>query len=81
MLDIQRDHVALIRACATLLATDGSLYFSSNMRRFKLDEAGLGDLDIENITASTIDEDFRRSPRVHRCWQIRASREPGDRKQ
>jgi hypothetical protein len=43
------------------------------MRRFKLDEAALADLDIENITASTIDEDFRRSPRVHQCWRIGTS--------
>jgi 23S rRNA (guanine2445-N2)-methyltransferase / 23S rRNA (guanine2069-N7)-methyltransferase len=73
VLDIQRDHVALIRACVALLATNGTLYFSSNMRRFKLDEAALADLDIENITASTIDEDFRRSPRVHQCWRIGTS--------
>ena len=73
VLDIQRDHIALIRACMTLLAPDGTLYFSSNMRRFKLDEGALADLDIENITASTIDEDFRRSPRIHQCWRIRAS--------
>ena len=76
VLDIQRDHVALIRACATLLATAGTLYFSSNMRRFKLDEAALGDMEIDNITASTIDEDFRRSPRVHQCWRIRRGPEP-----
>jgi len=63
----------LIRACMTLLAPDGTQYFSSNMRRFKLDEGALADLDIENITASTIDEDFRRSPRIHQCWRIRAS--------
>jgi 23S rRNA (guanine2445-N2)-methyltransferase / 23S rRNA (guanine2069-N7)-methyltransferase len=71
VLDVQRDHVALIRACVDLLAIDGTLYFSTNMRSFKLDESGLAGLDCVNISAATIDEDFRRSPRVHQCWQIR----------
>ena len=71
VLDVQRDHVALIRACVELLAPDGALYFSTNLRSFRLDEIALGGLVCDNITADTIDEDFRRSPRVHQCWQIR----------
>ena len=70
VLDIQRDHVALIRACAELLAPEGTLYFSTNLRTFKLDEAALEGLVCDNISVGTIDEDFRRSPRVHQCWQI-----------
>jgi 23S rRNA (guanine2445-N2)-methyltransferase / 23S rRNA (guanine2069-N7)-methyltransferase len=71
VLDIQRDHAELIRACVELLAPNGILYFSTNMRSFKLDETALTGLVCDNITAATIDEDFRRSPRVHQCWQIR----------
>ncbi len=67
---MQRDHVALIRACVGLLATNGTLYFSTNLRGFKLDEAALDGVVCDNITADTIDEDFRRSPRVHHCWKI-----------
>jgi 23S rRNA (guanine2445-N2)-methyltransferase / 23S rRNA (guanine2069-N7)-methyltransferase len=73
VLDVQRDHVELIRACVDLLAIDGTLYFSTNLRRFKLDTAALADLDCEDITRSTIAEDFRRSPRIHGCWRIRRS--------
>jgi 23S rRNA (guanine2445-N2)-methyltransferase / 23S rRNA (guanine2069-N7)-methyltransferase len=73
VLDVQRDHVELIRACVDLLARDGTLYFSTNLRRFKLDTAALADLDCEDITRSTIAEDFRRSPRIHGCWRIRRS--------
>ena len=74
MLDIQRDHADLIRACVDLLAADGTLYFSTNLRGFKLNEGALAGLDCVNITADTIDEDFRRSPRIHHCWRIRASK-------
>jgi 23S rRNA (guanine2445-N2)-methyltransferase / 23S rRNA (guanine2069-N7)-methyltransferase len=71
VLDVQRDHVALIRNCTRLLSVGGSLYFSTNRRRFKLDAEALADLDIVDITAQTLDEDFRRPPPPHRCWQIR----------
>jgi len=71
VLDVQRDHVELIRACVELLASDGVLYFSTNLRTFRLDEGALDGLDCANIGADTIDEDFRRSPRVHQCWRIR----------
>ncbi|HSW12423.1 MAG TPA: bifunctional 23S rRNA (guanine(2069)-N(7))-methyltransferase RlmK/23S rRNA (guanine(2445)-N(2))-methyltransferase RlmL [Solimonas sp.] len=72
ILDIQRDHVDMIRSCAALLAPDGVLYFSTNRRGFKLDEAALEGLQIKDITAQTLDEDFKRPPPAHRCWQIRA---------
>jgi 23S rRNA G2069 N7-methylase RlmK/C1962 C5-methylase RlmI len=58
VLDIQRDHVELIRACVDLLAADGTLYFSTNLRSFKLNESALAGLECVNITAETIDEDF-----------------------
>jgi 23S rRNA (guanine2445-N2)-methyltransferase / 23S rRNA (guanine2069-N7)-methyltransferase len=69
-LDTQRDHVELIRHCARLLAPEGTLYFSTNRRRFKLDHAALADLAVADITAQTLDEDFRRPPPPHRCWKL-----------
>lgn len=69
-LDIQRDHAELIRNCAALLAPGGTLYFSTNRRGFKLDEAALAGLEVKDITAQTVDEDFRRPPPPHRCWRI-----------
>jgi 23S rRNA (guanine2445-N2)-methyltransferase / 23S rRNA (guanine2069-N7)-methyltransferase len=70
--DIQRDHANLIRQCAQLLAPGGVLYFSNNRRGFKLDLAALEGLQVEDITAQTLDEDFRRlpPPPPHRCWRI-----------
>ncbi|GAB4247327.1 MAG: bifunctional 23S rRNA (guanine(2069)-N(7))-methyltransferase RlmK/23S rRNA (guanine(2445)-N(2))-methyltransferase RlmL [Thermoleophilia bacterium] len=69
-LDIQRDHAALITAAARLLDSGGVLLFSTNLRRFKLDPVSLAGLHAEDITAATIPRDFRRNPRIHRCWKI-----------
>ncbi|HEY0973321.1 MAG TPA: bifunctional 23S rRNA (guanine(2069)-N(7))-methyltransferase RlmK/23S rRNA (guanine(2445)-N(2))-methyltransferase RlmL [Solimonas sp.] len=70
-LDIQRDHAELIRAALKLLAPGGTLYFSTNRRGFKLDEALAADARIDDITTQTLDEDFKRPPPAHRCWAIR----------
>lgn len=69
--DVQRDHPRLLRAAVARLAADGVLYFSNNFRRFKLDEAALGEFaQVEDISASTIPPDFERNPRIHRAWRI-----------
>jgi 23S rRNA (guanine2445-N2)-methyltransferase / 23S rRNA (guanine2069-N7)-methyltransferase len=72
VLNVQRDHVALIRAALAVLAPGGTLYFSNNFQQFRLDAAALADLDVQDITRETIDEDFRRNPRIHGAWRIRA---------
>ncbi|MGE5152901.1 MAG: bifunctional 23S rRNA (guanine(2069)-N(7))-methyltransferase RlmK/23S rRNA (guanine(2445)-N(2))-methyltransferase RlmL [Bdellovibrio bacteriovorus] len=70
-LDIQRDHVELIRATTDLLELDGTLIFSNNLRRFRMDLEALPDLAIEDLSAATIPRDFARNPRIHNCWRIR----------
>ena len=61
----------LLRAAMARLTSDGVLYFSNNFRRFKLDEAALGEFArVEDISASTIPMDFARNPRIHRAWRI-----------
>lgn len=72
VLDIQRDHVAMIQSCLHLLAPQGSLYFSTNRRGFKLDTEALHAL-CKDITAQTLEEDFKRPPPAHKCWQITRS--------
>lgn len=69
--DIQRDHVQLITHALNLLAVGGTLYFSTNFRKFKLDKQALAELIIEDISAETIPEDFARNPKIHYCWKIR----------
>jgi 23S rRNA (guanine2445-N2)-methyltransferase / 23S rRNA (guanine2069-N7)-methyltransferase len=68
--DIQNDHLHLLRSAVALLAADGVLYFSTNFRRFKLDRQALPDLQIEDISAQTIPEDFARDQKIHYCWRI-----------
>jgi 23S rRNA (guanine2445-N2)-methyltransferase / 23S rRNA (guanine2069-N7)-methyltransferase len=68
--DVQRDHPGLLKAALQCLRTGGVLYFSNNLRSFKLEAPLPENYEIEEITASTIDFDFRRSPRIHRCWRI-----------
>jgi 23S rRNA (guanine2445-N2)-methyltransferase / 23S rRNA (guanine2069-N7)-methyltransferase len=68
--DVQRDHVAMLQECVRLLLPGGEIFFSNNFRRFKLDHEGLGGLQVEEISASTIPPDFARSPRIHRVWRL-----------
>lgn len=68
--DVQNDHVQLLKDAAALLAPGGILYFSTNFRRFKMNTEALVSLNIEDISASTIAEDFARDPKIHYCWRI-----------
>ena len=69
-LDIQRDHLALIRAAGRLLSPGGTLIFSTNFRRFRLDRDGLVEFEIEDLTRATIPRDFQRNPRIHQCYKF-----------
>ncbi len=70
-LDIQRDHEELIRQAMGRRARAGLLLFSTNRRGFKLSQATQQSYSALDVTRSTIPEDFKRSPKVHRCWEIR----------
>jgi 23S rRNA (guanine2445-N2)-methyltransferase / 23S rRNA (guanine2069-N7)-methyltransferase len=70
--DIQNDYVQLINDAVSLLAPGGVLYFSTNFRRFKLDNLALPKLVVEDISAATIPKDFARNPKIHYCWRIQA---------
>lgn len=70
VLDVQRDHVFLIRSAIELLAPNGLLIFSNNYRRFKMDYDALTELDIRDISAQTIDQDFKRNAKIHSCFEI-----------
>ena len=71
VLDVQRDHVGMIRRSMKLLRAGGRLVFSTNYTRFKLDAEALADLAVEDISARTIPKDFERHARIHRCFVIR----------
>jgi 23S rRNA (guanine2445-N2)-methyltransferase / 23S rRNA (guanine2069-N7)-methyltransferase len=71
VLDVQRDHVGMIRRSMKLLRASGRLVFSTNYTRFKLDSRELGDLAVEDVSAATIPKDFERHARIHKCFVVR----------
>lgn len=69
--DIQRDHVVLIKKALRHLEKDGTLYFSTNFRKFTLSTEAFPGLSIRDITRETIDKDFERDRHIHQCFEIR----------
>jgi 23S rRNA G2069 N7-methylase RlmK/C1962 C5-methylase RlmI len=67
--DVQRNHGELLARLAPHVAREGTVFFSTNFRRFKLDDAALGNYSIRDITRQTIPQDFR-NERIHKCWQL-----------
>ncbi|MBF0126421.1 MAG: bifunctional 23S rRNA (guanine(2069)-N(7))-methyltransferase RlmK/23S rRNA (guanine(2445)-N(2))-methyltransferase RlmL [Magnetococcales bacterium] len=69
--DLQREHAALIQQVVRLLTPDGVLFFSNNLRRFRMDLESLpAGLEVEEITPETIGPDFARNGKIHHCWRI-----------
>ncbi|MEM9186358.1 MAG: class I SAM-dependent methyltransferase [Planctomycetota bacterium] len=71
--DIQQHAAPLLNQVARRLTPGGVIYFSTNSRRFKLDESQLESLTPREISRQTVPEDFR-NRRVHRCWRMAAVR-------
>lgn len=69
--DVQRDHVRLLKLAMARLEPEGLLLFSTNFRKFNLDDQ-LGVLyEVKDITHETIPLDFKRNTKIHRCWEMR----------
>ncbi len=68
--DVQRDHVELLNELMLRMKPGGQIYFATNFRRFKLDEAAIQSASIFEISRQTVPSDFR-NRRVHRCWRLR----------
>ena len=68
--DVQRDHVRLITATMQRLERGGLLLFSTNFKKFKLDQALLQRYRIEESTATSVPFDFDRT-KIHQSWEIR----------
>lgn len=68
--DIQRDYISLIKVCLDLLNKDGFIIFSTNYTKFHFDPSRFKNIQLKNITNTTIDEDFSKKNKPHRCWLI-----------
>jgi 23S rRNA (cytosine1962-C5)-methyltransferase len=69
-LDIQRDHVLLINQCLSAIKKDGSLYFSTNFKKFVLDKENIKATLIKDITKATTPFDFE-GKLTRWCYWIR----------
>ena len=70
-LDIQRDHVDLLKLAMQSLKRGGVLLFSNNYRRFKLDPEATKLWQCNDISPACLPEDFKRRPNIHHCFEIR----------
>jgi 23S rRNA (guanine2069-N7)-methyltransferase / 23S rRNA (guanine2445-N2)-methyltransferase len=67
--DIGRDYPALLQAALRRMAPGGVIYFSTNFRRFKLDETLFPGVKFHEISKQTVPDDFR-NKRIHRSWIV-----------
>ena len=64
--DVLRDHPQLLDSCMKILRPGGTIYFSTNFRKFSIRwEKG----KVENITEKSIPDDFQ-NKRIHTCYKI-----------
>ncbi|MGP9655505.1 bifunctional 23S rRNA (guanine(2069)-N(7))-methyltransferase RlmK/23S rRNA (guanine(2445)-N(2))-methyltransferase RlmL [Halomonas sp. AOP35-4E-18] len=70
-LDVQRDHPRLVELAMARLAPGGTLVFSNNQRRFKLDETLSEQFAVEDITGRSFDPDFQRRTNLHHVFLLR----------
>ncbi|WP_353348177.1 bifunctional 23S rRNA (guanine(2069)-N(7))-methyltransferase RlmK/23S rRNA (guanine(2445)-N(2))-methyltransferase RlmL [Oceaniserpentilla sp. 4NH20-0058] len=68
--DVQRDHVSLIEHAMGLLRPGGTLVFSNNLRRFKMEHDALEEFKISDVSEGSIPQDFARNQKIHQCFLI-----------
>ncbi len=68
--NIQRDYVSIVKLALELLSVDGFIVFSTNYGKFHFDPGRIPGGAVTDITLSTIDMDFSRKRKPHRCWVI-----------
>lgn len=69
MFDIQLDYPTILEKALKRLSPQGTLFFSTNSRKFIFDESLFPDAEIREISKKTLPIDFH-DPKIHRCWKI-----------
>ena len=68
--EVQSGHTELLTALTSILSPNAVVYFSTNFRRFKLQESDLSVyFQCIEISRQTVPDDFR-NKRIHRCWKL-----------
>ena len=67
---IDRDHAQLLGWLAAFVAPKGELFFSTNSRSFRMDDAAVpAGFGCHEISRRSVPEDFR-NRKIHRCWRF-----------
>ncbi|MEI6532191.1 MAG: class I SAM-dependent methyltransferase, partial [Chlamydiota bacterium] len=69
--DIQEDYKELIEKALRILKPNGTLFFSTNSRKFQIDSSLLPPCSLREISSKTEPIDFK-GRKAHRCWTIQA---------
>jgi len=69
--DVQRDHPRLLELCARLLEPGGTIVFSNNFQKFRLDPSVAARFEVEDLSKATLPADFARNPHIHVCFLLR----------
>lgn len=72
MFDIQLDYEVLIHKALRLLTEGGTIFFSTNSRKFRFDMSLFPSCSIVDISKKTLPIDFH-DEKIHRCWKIESS--------
>jgi 23S rRNA (guanine2445-N2)-methyltransferase / 23S rRNA (guanine2069-N7)-methyltransferase len=67
--NVQANHAELLQTLRTIMCPRGVVYFSTNYRRFQLNENATVNFQVREISKQTVPEDFR-NRRIHRCWRM-----------
>ncbi|GIR83178.1 MAG: hypothetical protein CM15mP84_09260 [Cellvibrionales bacterium] len=60
----------LLTLAMARLSAGGVLYFSTNRRRFKLDDRVQQRWHVTDVSRDSIPADFERNQRIHACWRL-----------
>ena len=69
MFDIQLDYASLLLKALKLLLPHGTIFFSTNSRKFTFEDSFFASCNIKEISEKTIPLDFR-NHKIHRAWEI-----------
>lgn len=69
--EVGESYIELLSLLQPLMSMDGVVYFSTNFRRFKMDEQRVMDFgyQIREISTKTVPPEYR-NKRIHRCWRL-----------
>jgi 23S rRNA (guanine2445-N2)-methyltransferase / 23S rRNA (guanine2069-N7)-methyltransferase len=69
--EVSGAHVEMFGLLGPLMSAGGVAYFSTNFRRFKMDEAGVAEagFSVREISRRTVPPEYR-NKRIHRCWRL-----------